>query len=179
MPLVEEFLPHYTYEDYKHWEGRWELIKGIPYAMSPSPNFIHQKISSKIARILEEELDNCPHYHALISFDYKISEDTVLQPDNLVICYEPENYNYLTRPPELIIEILSSSTIKKDLNLKYDIYEKEGVKYYVVVFPEEKKVKIFQLINKKYQLIGEFKDKIFEFKLTKCKIQFDFSRIWG
>ncbi|TCK06622.1 hypothetical protein [Phorcysia thermohydrogeniphila] len=28
-------LPHYTYEDYKHWEGKWELIEGIPYAMCP------------------------------------------------------------------------------------------------------------------------------------------------
>lgn len=29
-------LPHYTYEDYKQWEGRWELIYGIPFAMAPA-----------------------------------------------------------------------------------------------------------------------------------------------
>ena len=31
--LAEKYLPHYTYKDYKNWEGRWELIEGIPFAM--------------------------------------------------------------------------------------------------------------------------------------------------
>jgi hypothetical protein len=30
-----KILPSYTYEDYMHWEGRWGLIEGFPYAMSP------------------------------------------------------------------------------------------------------------------------------------------------
>ena len=42
MSSVIKILPYYTYEDYCHWEGRWELIDGIPYAMSPAPNPIHQ-----------------------------------------------------------------------------------------------------------------------------------------
>ena len=37
MGLVQKILPHYTYEDYTIWEGRWELIDGFPIAMSPSP----------------------------------------------------------------------------------------------------------------------------------------------
>ena len=35
--IDREQLPHYTYEDYLCWEGRWELINGIPYAMTPAP----------------------------------------------------------------------------------------------------------------------------------------------
>ena len=35
MQKAHEYLPHYTYEDYCMWEGNWELIDGIPYAMSP------------------------------------------------------------------------------------------------------------------------------------------------
>ena len=35
--LKVEDLPHYTYDDYVQWEGRWELIKGIPFAMVPAP----------------------------------------------------------------------------------------------------------------------------------------------
>jgi len=53
MQLTERELPHYTYEDYSNWEGRWELIQGIPYAMSPSPSYTHQRISQKIARLLD------------------------------------------------------------------------------------------------------------------------------
>ena len=32
-----KLLPYYTYKDYCNWEGRWELINGIPFAMSPAP----------------------------------------------------------------------------------------------------------------------------------------------
>jgi hypothetical protein len=32
-----KILPHYTYRDYLHWEGKWEVIDGIPNAMSPAP----------------------------------------------------------------------------------------------------------------------------------------------
>ena len=46
--LRVEDLPHYTYDDYKIWEGRWELIDGVAYAMAPSPIFKHQNISGDI-----------------------------------------------------------------------------------------------------------------------------------
>jgi len=79
-------LPHYIYNDYKLWKGKWELIYGIPYAMSPSPNFKHQKISNKIAWLLTEKLKNCQYCTALLPFDWKIADDTIVQPDNMVIC---------------------------------------------------------------------------------------------
>ena len=41
-------LEKYTYEDYRHWEGDWELIDGIPQAMAPSPALKHQFIMMKI-----------------------------------------------------------------------------------------------------------------------------------
>lgn len=43
-----KILPHYTYDEYCQWEGRWELIEGIPYAMSPAPSPRHQWISANI-----------------------------------------------------------------------------------------------------------------------------------
>ena len=46
-----KLLPHYTYEDYCNWEGRWELIDGIPFAMSPAPTPRHQWL---IANIIAE-----------------------------------------------------------------------------------------------------------------------------
>jgi hypothetical protein len=36
MSSAVKILPYYTYEDYVQWEGKWELIDGIPYAMSPA-----------------------------------------------------------------------------------------------------------------------------------------------
>jgi hypothetical protein len=48
MSLAEKYLPYYTYEDYKQWEGNWELINGIPYAMAPSPLKKHQLVAVRI-----------------------------------------------------------------------------------------------------------------------------------
>lgn len=50
---IPRHLPHYTYSEYVQWEGRWELIGGIPFAMSPQPSFRHQRVSRRIAAELE------------------------------------------------------------------------------------------------------------------------------
>ncbi len=41
--IVEKYMPRYTIDDYKLWEGDWELIDGIPFAMTPSPFGKYQK----------------------------------------------------------------------------------------------------------------------------------------
>jgi hypothetical protein len=64
-----EDLPSYTYEDYAQWEGRWELIRGIPYAMSPAPTIQHQTISHNIAVALAKSLEGCEHCQALLPVD--------------------------------------------------------------------------------------------------------------
>jgi len=178
MNLIKDNeLPRYTYEDYKRWEGKWELLEGIPYAMSPSPSWKHQAVSTKIAWQLEEKLRDCPNCIPLISTDWKISEDTVVQPDNLVICYRPET-PYLTRAPLLIFEVLSKSTALKDRNIKFKLYEREGVKYYVLVEPEDKVAKIFTLEKGHYVKEADVSKEKVEFELEKCRFTFDFSLIW-
>jgi hypothetical protein len=49
MGNAGKILPHYTYDDYVHWEGKWELIDGIPYAMSPAPVPKHQVVSNNLS----------------------------------------------------------------------------------------------------------------------------------
>jgi hypothetical protein len=55
----------YTLQDYLQWEGDWELIRGQPVAMVPSPSFEHQQVSAAIFRQLDESLDDCPHCQAV------------------------------------------------------------------------------------------------------------------
>ena len=69
--------------------------------------------------------------------DFKISDDTILQPDVLVVCGKI-NKNFLDFPPVLVVEILSKSTEERDRNVKYDFYEQEGVKYYLIVDVKKK-----------------------------------------
>ena len=173
-----EYLPHYTFDDYSLWQGDWELIHGIAYAMAPAPIVKHQRISIKIARLLEEQLDGCEKCEALLPVDWKIAEDTIVQPDNLVVCYEAKG-SYITKAPSLIFEILSKSTAQKDLHLKYSLYEKEGVSFYVIVDPEEQVAKVYELFdNGKYKKVIDATDELVNFNFDKCEIEFDFSKIW-
>lgn len=175
-PRIED-LPHYLYEDYVQWEGRWELIHGIPFAMTPSPGIAHQAVSSRIDWLLHEALQTCEECQALLPVDWKIAEDTVVQPDNLVICHEPE-HSYLTRAPVLIFEVLSRGTATKDRTTKYALYEKEGVSYYVIVDPEEKLAKVYRLHEGRYIKVTDAVHETREFDLGKYVIEFDFSKIW-
>jgi Uma2 family endonuclease len=142
--LSADDLPYYTYEDYALWEGRWELIEGIPYAMTPSPGFQHQKISQQVAYILGDALDDCKSCQAVLPVDWIVAEDTILQPDNMVICYQPVD-KVLTKAPSLIFEILSPSTAHKDRRTKYAIYEREGVRYYCIVDPANRACRYTQI----------------------------------
>ncbi len=176
MLTIDE-LPHYRYEDYRRWEGDWEMIEGVPYAMTPSPTLKHQRVSQKIARYLDEALDDCPQCQALLAIDWVVSEDTVVQPDNLVICHEEEG-EFLTRAPVLIFEILSPSTWKKDRVTKFRLYEREGVLHYCIVDPETRVAKIYRLVQGRYIKQADVSGENYCFELAKCDFDFDFSKIW-
>ena len=179
--LKLEDIPSYTYEDYKQWEGRWELIYGVPYAMAPMPTLKHQRVSMKIGRFLDEALKDCKRCKSLLPVDWKVSKDTVVQPDNLVICDEPFlEKSYIKKAPKIIFEVLSNSTRKKDMITKFEIYEEEGVKYYIIVDPDENFVKIYSLKDGRYIKVFETENEKFSFELDECdsKIDFDFSLIW-
>lgn len=176
--LTAERLPHYHYAEYLQWEGRWELIEGVPYAMSPAPTRQHQLISQKIAGQLFGLLQTCDKCEALLPVDWRINDFTVVQPDNLVVCH-PSDGAVLTQAPELIFEILSPSTAQKDLGIKFDLYQQEGVSYYVIVDPETQVAKVYALTND-----GRLVKKLdahkasFIFDLPECRFEFDFSKIW-
>ena len=174
--FAQTYTETYTVEEREHWQDEWELIYGSPYAMAPSPLVTHQTINMKIARQLDEQLDNCPKCQALFEIDWEISSDTVVKPDTLVICYEPDEK--ITKKPELIFEIASKSTIKRDETLKFELYEQEGVAFYVIVYPDREFAKLYQLKEGRYQKVDDFSDEPYIFELKECKINFDFSKIW-
>src|SRR3954462_4151281 len=96
MGLSDKIIPHYTYDDYVQWEGRWELIEGHPIAMSPLPVPVHQRIAAELRTELSLALrkNGCRECKAYDPLDYKISVDTILQPDILIVCGRI-NKNYL------------------------------------------------------------------------------------
>jgi len=169
------YLEHYTYEDYKRWEGDWELIDGMPYAMAPFALPNHQLVCSKIVTQLSNLLQNCQNCEAIIESEIIVSNDTILRPDVIVYCDEIKDK--LTKTPPLIFEVTSKSTLKRDEIIKKEIYEREGVKYYVIVYPDEKRAKVYENKEGKFIKIAD-EDEMIRFKF-ECEIEFDFSKIWG
>lgn len=165
ISVVEEpAVPYgheYTYADYLkfQFEEMVELIKGKIYRMSPAPRVVHQAIS----RNLEIEIGSflkgkkCLIYNAPIDVVLPIANKkrnkatTVVQPDICVIC-DPiiVEDKAIFGVPNWIIEILSQSTAKKDMNEKYQVYEEAGVGEYWMVSPEYQTVEVFLLENGKY-----------------------------
>lgn len=173
-----EDLPHYTYDNYVQWEGRWELIYGVPHAMSPAPSVTHQAISQHIASQLAQALENYQEYSALLPVDWKVDEETTVQPDNLVVCGELGKTTYLSKTPVLIFEVISESTAHKDRTTKFKIYEQEGVRYYVIVDPKENIAKIYRLQDGGYIKMIDASRDVIEFDIGQCLIRFDFAKIW-
>jgi Uma2 family endonuclease len=179
MPHINNtYLPHYTVKEWELWEGKWELIAGIPYAMSPTPGRMHQRVSARITTEFQLKMSHCNNCEVYPPIDWKIDEDTVLEPDVSVIC-KPWEGHYLTFPPEVVFEILSPSTALKDRNLKYQIYQQQGVPYYVIVDVQKQVAEVYQLTEGIYHKQGEYTLEKYTFHTSgACTIDFDFSRIW-
>jgi Uma2 family endonuclease len=177
MSISLKYIPQYTYEDYLQWEGRWELIHGFPYAMTPSPSFEHQDVNTRIIGELYIKLASCNHCKPMIFIDWKMKEDTVVQPDVSVIC-KPNFGKFLNVTPTLIFEILSPATAQKDRFVKYELYQEADVKYYVLVDINKKTAEVFELKEGEYEQVAKLNTENFLFDLDACKLDFDFSRIW-
>jgi Uma2 family endonuclease len=149
----------YSYADYLLWwfEQRVELIKGQIFQMSPAPNRKHQKISVSLLIELGTFFKNKPCQLFSAPFDVRLLDKaksskkneeiyTVVQPDLSVICDETKlDDKGCIGAPDLIVEILSPGNSKKDLKIKYQLYEEAGVKEYWIVFPSEMVLQQFVL----------------------------------
>jgi Uma2 family endonuclease len=149
----------YTYLDYLKWqfEERVELIKGRIFKMSPAPNRRHQTLLSNIHIAFDTVFSKHPCNYYFAPFDVRLpipnkkKPNTVVQPDFCVICDDSKLDDAgCIGAPDLIVEILSPSNQKHDLATKFSLYEEVGVKEYWVVFPNERMVVVYTLVNGKY-----------------------------
>jgi len=150
-----DLFKSYSYADYLNWhfKERLELIKGKIFKMSPAPNRFHQELSIKLSFefISHFKGKSCKVYTA--PFDVRLpikneSKDkltyTVLQPDLCIICdLDKLDDRGCVGAPDLVVEILSPSNSKLEMDNKFDVYQESGVKEYWVIYPVERWVCVY------------------------------------
>ena len=123
------------------------------FCMSPGPGTAHQSLLMALSLELGNYFKNkeCRVYVA--PFDVLLPSgnepedeiDAVVQPDIMILCDMTKlKHNGIKGAPDVVFEILSPSTAQHDLTYKLYLYERAGVKEYVVVDPDNMIVTVFK-----------------------------------
>ncbi len=170
----------YTVSDWETWEGDWELIYGQPVAMV-APALRHQWFVYRLTRELMDQFEACEKTRclALPGVGWEVAEDTVLVPDLVVVCEEDLDQKRLLRTPEMVLEVVSPHTRKLDETVKFEICAREGVRYYVLVYPEKRLAKVWRLSEGRYVKEGDFFRGSMRFEDLTCPAEIDFTRIFS
>ena len=155
--LAVEKKKKYTVDDYMMLEegAPFQLINN-ELIMSPSPNSIHQAITARLSRIILNFL-NSKHEDGYIgiSMDVVFDKNNVFQPDVLYVAEDRAMAIVKERiegAPDLVIEILSPSNAYYDLIQKKEVYEKYGVKEYIIFDPIATNAHLYALKDGIYYL---------------------------
>lgn len=157
MSLPNRKQPPHTLADWETWEGRWELINGVAYDMTPAPSLAHQEISMALSVRIFEQIEKAK---GLGGGDCRVFAaptdvflgDSVVQPDVLVVC-DPTRLSArgVEGAPDLVVEILSPRTAAKDVVRKRWTYEAAGIPEYLIVDPEERVGLMLRLDARRYE----------------------------
>lgn len=149
-----------TYEDYLTLPDdgrRYEILDG-DLEMTPAPSPRHQAVSRNLQRLLDRHVtDNRlgSLYNAPI--DILLAPTTIVQPDLLFLAAGREQVvteRAIEGAPDLIVEILSPSTARRDRVAKAALYARFGVSHYWLVDPDARTVEIHALAAGSYRLVA-------------------------
>ncbi|MDR0995272.1 MAG: Uma2 family endonuclease [Tannerella sp.] len=155
MELTLDMTKRYTYADYLTWmdDKRRELVDGFIKLMS-APRRVQETVTMNLAvdlgLFLRQKGGGCQVFSA--PFDVRLPKNgerkdkeiyTVVQPDICVVC-DPSKLDErgCLGAPDMVVEILSPSSAQYDLDQKFHLYERSGVKEYWSISPKEKGVNV-------------------------------------
>lgn len=181
MPLPQE--KRYTMADAMAWDEseHIELIYGQPHMLA-TPIRAHQEVLMELSAQLHEYLKGkrCKIYPAPFAVrlferdgDDPYDVDTLVEPDISVVC-DPGKLDKIgcKGAPDLVIEILSPSTMRHDRFTKFNLYQRAGVQEYWIADPSSKSVQVFVLEDGRYTAkdFGGAEDTIAVNVLEGCSI---------
>ena len=174
----------YTLKEYEAIpdEYRVELIDGVIYDLN-TPTTIHQQlafeISIKLREYIRQNKGLCMILPSPVSVQLDEDDRTMLQPDVVVCCDRDKILrSHVYGAPDMVIEILSPSTRKKDMGLKLKKYISARVREYWMVDPDKKKVVVYDLEHNELPVIYGFEDRV-PVQIFDGKCQIDFSEIYS
>lgn len=154
----------FTLEDYYNMPEDWrgELIDGVIYDMT-APYPIHQVIAGYIYTLLMNHvLDNggeCLPMIAPVDVQLDCDEKTMVEPDVLILCDRSKLIERcIYGAPDLVMEVLSKSTKKKDMTIKLHKYQNAGVREYWVIDPKGFKIIVYEFEKEEFASIYTFDD---------------------
>lgn len=127
---------------------RHELIDGEHF-VSPSPATAHQEISKRLFVALNTFVERHRLGEVLYApFDIKLSAYTVLVPDLVFFTTarfaDVVNEKHAVAAPDLVVEILSPGTRRRDLGRKRAVYDRDGAREYWIVDPEARSITVLR-----------------------------------
>ena len=141
----------YTVEDYYALpdDQRYELIEGVLYDMA-APTVTHQEIAFEIAvalrKYIKDKGGKCKVFMSPVDVQLDKDDKTMVQPDVFILCDQSKNTGKcIYGAPDMVIEVTSPSTRKKDFGKKLEKYVDAGVREYWIVDEKNQKVIVYDL----------------------------------
>jgi Uma2 family endonuclease len=142
---------------------RHEVIDG-EHIVNPAPDTYHQTLSRRIQFQLYQQIE-LPGLGVVFDAptDLQLTDFDIVQPDLIVVLHHKRTIVTPTKikgVPDLIVEILSTSSVHHDQVLKKELYRRSAVPEYWVVDPEEHVVEQYVLRGDTYVLLSRHADQI-------------------
>jgi len=154
-----EAITKVTFEEFRQFpvDGkRYELVCGEVH-VTPAPNTRHQFILRRLVASLERHMArNRTGEFAFAPLDIRLASDIVLQPDLIFVSaarVEILGDDFVSGPPDIVVELLSPSTSSHDRAVKIPLYAQAGVPEIWIIDAQAKTVEILKLQGKKYSWI--------------------------
>ncbi len=132
---------------------RYEIINGKTFMMTPSPAVSHNIVITNLTLLFGTYLKGKKCRNFTDGVDVHLDEQNIVIPDTMIVCNKDIiKHDGIYGAPDLIVEILSPATARRDKLEKKILYEKHGVKEYWIVNPADKSIEVYLLKDKKYDL---------------------------
>jgi Uma2 family endonuclease len=173
-----------TYEDYVNLPedlNRYEILEG-ELVMTPAPSTRHQRISRNLGFLIHGHVRASGAGEVLHApFDVVFHVSTIAQPD--LVYFSKDRSDLISSrgaegPPDLVVEILSPTTARRDRIKKFRIYAKFGVQWYWIIDPDNQTIEEYERTGDSFVRRGECEgDEVFK-PLLFPDLEIDLADVW-